>query len=391
MAKAPGTIRQRGNGWQVIIRVKGERHQFGPRSDPFLGADPTAKEVDEWVWRKHAELKTAAKRDVEGFPDSVHFSELVAQYRSEEMPMLAEGTQRAYEETLRPVEEYFVGTLGDPLLTSIRKRHIKAYLSWRRVNRRNGKEPLSNRTLVKDRAVLHRIFDAAEDWEYREGNPVGKVKPHKCDDHDPVILSADQYEALLLECEQTGPILHLYTLFLGETGARAYSEALHLQWEDVDLEDRYVRLVSGRDGHRLKSGKSRWTPMTPRLRQAMREHFAAFRFAAYDGCRSPWVFHHSQSRVPVFNAGDRIKDLRSGFDKAVKRAGLPNGFRRHDLRHRRVTTWLAEGKSAVIVQKAMGHSDLQTTMGYAHLVKEDLRCLVDDGSEETVGAEKRRG
>ena len=104
------------------------------------------------------------------------------------------------------------------------------------MNRRNGKEPLSNRTLVKDRAVLHRLFDAAEDWEYREGNPVGKVKPPKCDDHDPVILTDDQYEALLRECEHGGPMLYLYALFLGEAGPRAYSEALHIQWDDVDRE-----------------------------------------------------------------------------------------------------------------------------------------------------------
>ena len=391
MAKAPGTIRQRGNGWQVILRVNGERYQYGPRSTPFLGLDPTRKEVEEWVWREHDLLKKAAKRDVDGLPDSVHFSELLTQFRAEEMPMLSTGTQRAYEETFKPVEQYFLGALGDPLLTSIRKRHIKAYLSWRRVNRRNGKEPLSNRTLVKDRAVLHRLFDAAEDWEYREGNPVSKVKPPKCDNHDPVILTDDQYEALLHECESRGPMLHLYTLLLGEAGPRAYSEALHIQWDDVDLEGGFIWLASGRDGHRLKSGKGRWAPMTPRLQRAMRDHFAAFRFAAYDGQRSPWVFHHSQSRVPVYGAGDRLKDMRAGFDKAVQRAELPKGFRRHDLRHRRVTTWLADGKSAAIVQEAMGHSDLRTTMGYKHLSREHLRCLVESESAEVVEAKRKRG
>ncbi len=391
MAKAPGTIRQRGNGWQVIIRVNGKRHQFGPRSEPYLGIEEERSEVETWVWRKHKKLMEAAKRDADDRPASVHFSELVEQFRAEEMPMLATGTQRAYEETLRPVVEYFVGTLGDPLLTAIRKRHIKGYLSWRRVNRRDGKEPLSNRTLVKDRAVLHRLFDAAEDWEYGEGNPVRNVKRPKCDDHDAVILTDDQYEALLRECEQAGPMLHLYALLLGEAGPRAYSEALHIQFEDVDLEDGYIRLVSGRDGHRLKSGKSRFTPMTPRLRQAMRKHFAAYRFAAYDDKQSPWVFHHAQSRAPIYKAGDRLKDLRGSFDRAVKRAELPNGFRRHDLRHRRVTTWLAAGKSAALVQEAMGHSDIKTTMGYKHLLKEDLRSLVENESEQIVETKQERG
>jgi len=49
----------------------------------------------------------------------------------------------------------------------------------------------------------------------------------------------------------------------------------------------------------------------------------------------------------------------------------------HDLRHRRVTVWLAEGKPVHIVQKAMGHSDLRTTLHYEHMVDEDLLQLVE--------------
>ena len=122
--------------------------------------------------------------------------------------------------------------------------------------------------------------------------------------------------------------------------------------------------------------------MCPRLRQAMREHFAAYRFAAYGGGRSEWVFHHELSRRGVYRAGDRVKDFRTSFDKAAEDAKLPAGFRRHDLRHRRVTVWLGDGKSAALVQEAMGHSDLRTTMGYKHLAKTHLRALVDEPSVE---------
>ena len=44
----------------------------------------------------------------------------------------------------------------------------------------------------------------------------------------------------------------------------------------------------------------------------------------------------------------------------------------HDLRHRRVTTWLAAGGDAVKVKEAMGQADLRTTMGYTHLVITDV-------------------
>jgi len=64
---------------------------------------------------------------------------------------------------------------------------------------------------------------------------------------------------------------------------------------------------------------------------------------------------------------------------------LPDALHQHDLRHRRVTTWLAEGRDVVKVKEAMGHSDLRTTMGYTHLAREHLRDLVDS-SPETLTA-----
>ncbi len=56
---------------------------------------------------------------------------------------------------------------------------------------------------------------------------------------------------------------------------RCDSEALRLQWQDVDFFTGFIRVVSGRDGHRTKTGKSRDIPMTPRLTAALRDYFAA--------------------------------------------------------------------------------------------------------------------
>jgi integrase len=64
----------------------------------------------------------------------------------------------------------------------------------------------------------------------------------------------------------------------GETGLRCESEALWLRWEDVDLDQKFLHVVSGRGGHRVKSGRSRFVPMTARLLAAFKEHFARFRF-----------------------------------------------------------------------------------------------------------------
>jgi integrase len=39
---------------------------------------------------------------------------------------------------------------------------------------------------------------------------------------------------------------------------------------------------------------------------------------------------------------------------------------------------LAEGKSAALVQEAMGHSDIRVTLQYSHLAREHLKALVSD-------------
>jgi integrase len=232
--------------------------------------------------------------------------------------------------------------------------------------------------VAKDRVVLHVLFSFGEELEIVEGNPVTSTTAPKGDKREPLIIDADGYENLLEACDpEARPMLWLYVLTLGETGLRCDSEALWLRWEDVDLERGFLTVESVRKGRRTKSGRVRRVPMTARLRDAMREHMAAFRLRAYHGERTPWVFHHELDRRHAL-AGSRLGGLRRAFASAVERAGLPSDLRQHDLRHRRVTTWLQDGKPMHLVQRAMGHSTIRVTEGYSHLVDNDLVALVEE-------------
>ncbi len=115
----------------------------------------------------------------------------------------------------------------------------------------------------------------------------------------------------------------------------------------------------------------------------MREHFARYRFVAYNGKQTLWVFHHTQTRRH-HQAGQRIRSLYHAFKTAAKRAKLPPELVQHDLRHRRITVWMAEGKNPVLVKEAVGHADLRTTMAYTHLAREHLRGLVDEPPPEEL-------
>ncbi len=372
----PGSIERHRSRLRVRLCVGGRRYRF-------TLATSDRREAEQFARTKYAELERQFGRRRDGFPGPVLVSELLAQFEVEEMATKAPGCQRSYAASVKPIRLYFEHELGDPTVDRIRGGDVEGFLTWRRGHRITTTEagalaavsaPVHARTVAKDRAVLHAVFAMAERREYRDGNPVARTKPPKYDPREAVILSDAQYAQLLEACG--GSILRLYVLLLGETGARDESEALWLCWEDIDLDGGFVRFASGRNGHRTKSGQGRWTPVTPALAAAMRAHFAAHRLSG----RSEWVFHHVRTRRQ-YREGERIKSLRTAVLRAAKRANLPGGWHLHDLRHRRVTTWLAAGKDVVKVKEAVGHADLRTTMGYTHLAREHLRDLVVDRAE----------
>ena len=129
--------------------------------------------------------------------------------------------------------------------------------------------------------------------------------------------------------------------------------------------------------------------MTPRLRAALLEHQIRYKGAVYGGEPSPWLFHHERRNRKAM-PGDRIVSKRAALISAVKRAKIPygrdRGFVTHDLRHRRVTEWLADDRNPAKVQSAIGHKHAATTAWYTHLVKEHLRSLVDDESASAEAA-----
>lgn len=371
--KHPGSIHKRGDSWRVQVMVDGRRERVTVTGDYDDAVDK--------AWECYNRLKDGGGL----VRDAMPMSELLDHFKKHELPSLAPNTQRTYRHSLKAFRTFFAKLKGDPKARDVGSKLVKRFLHWRRHHSPDGskrKKPLAPRTVAKDRTVLHRVLEEAVTLEVATSNPVARVDAPKGDGREPIILTDDQYEKLLDKSEHR-PMLWLYILVLGETGVRCDSEALWLRWEDVDLESGLLTVESVRKGRRTKSGKSRKVPMTKRLREAMREHMATYRMKLYDGERTKWVFHHPHRRRRA-KAGERIGSLRRGFEAAVERAKLPEDLNQHDLRHRRVTTWLAEGKPAHIVQKAMGHSDLRTTLHYEHLVPDDLLQLVDEPDDEEL-------
>jgi len=330
------------------------------------------REAGEWAARKQEELEQQLDRRGQGYPEPLRMSELFDRFEREWMPGTAAATQNSYRDSLKVLRPWFVDELHDPTVDRVRAGDVAAFMTWRRSHRLRGKAPISARTLQRDRAVLHAVFGWADRLEMREGNPVERVPAPKVAPRNAVILTEPQYSALVTAC--TDPFVQLYVIVVAEGGLRNESEALWLRWEDVDFEAGFLHVGAT---HATKTGRDRHVPLSPRLATALKQHFARFRFAAYDGEPTPWLFHHVDSSARQ-RAGGRIGSLRRAVKLAATGAKLPPTFRLYDLRHRRATTLLAKGHNMALVQKLMGHANVRTTQLYAHLVREDLTQLVTE-------------
>lgn len=400
----PGSIRRRGRGWQVRLKFAGREYPYvveGSRAD-----------AEEFARLEYERLKERQQRVTRGLPGRVRFSTLLKEFRELVMGDLKTSTAEAYEDTLKVLEIYFCGRLleggstegpfapnPDPWIDDLMTPDWTRFLVWRRRYRlgqpltktvsgrsraRSGTTPdkpkeVSARTVQKDRAVANRLMAWARRQGYCTTNSVADTESPQVAEREPVILSGKQFESLLEAASKSRqPMLWIYVLALNELGARSESEVLWLRWQDLDFEGGFVRIWSNEaQGHTTKGNRSRHVPMTPRLRQALLEHAATFQTANYDGKRSPWVFHHVVTRRH-HRAGDRISSLRGSFNNAVARSNLPKELVQHDLRHRRVTTWIAAGRDIAKVQAAVGHADIRTTLRYTHLVREHLLSLVQE-------------
>src|SRR6266849_1986293 len=250
----PGSIEVHRQRLRVRLCVGGRRYRFTLKTTD-------RREAEQFARDKYADLQRDRRRQIQGYPGPVRVSSLIDSFESEEMPTKAPGCRRSYAASVKPIRLFFVGQLGDPTVDQVRAGDIESFLTWRRGHRITTKADdevvaiagkVQERTVAKDRAVLHAIFAMAERREYRDGNPVARTRAPKYDPRHPVILSDTEYQRLLEKC--VDPIVRLYVLVLGETGARDESEALWLRWDDIDLEEGFMHIASGSNGHRTKTG-----------------------------------------------------------------------------------------------------------------------------------------
>ncbi|OPY72524.1 MAG: Tyrosine recombinase XerC [Syntrophorhabdus sp. PtaU1.Bin050] len=162
-------------------------------------------------------------------------------------------------------------------------------------------------------------------------------------------LTEEEMERLLSECNL--PYLKMGVTIALETGLREHG-CFTLKWRG-EIDDTGIH-------KEVKAGKLVHIPLTKTLKTALDEYK-----------KSSVVI--SQYVIPdPKNPSAPCPFPKTAWQLALKRAKIED-FRFHDLRHTFATHFLLRGGKIENLQHILGHSDIQQTMKYAHIVDEYKR------------------
>jgi integrase/recombinase XerD len=175
----------------------------------------------------------------------------------------------------------------------------------------------------------------------------------------PEVLTRDEARHLLAAPNPYYPTglrdLCMMKLMLN-SGLRA-SEVLDLAWRDVDLQTGRLTVRRGKgDKDRQVWVNESTLALMRRWRERSPE--SAYCFPTLKGTRI-----HGQA-------------LREMMKRRGAKAGIAKGVHPHMLRHTYATELYRETKDIRLVQKALGHATLATTMIYTHIVDDDMESAM---------------
>jgi integrase len=208
---------------------------------------------------------------------------------------------------------------------------------------------------------------AATDWGLREGNPCTGIKRFPEPKRERFFTDGelarigDALATAERECAEVPGFILLVRL-LATTGMRL-GEVLGLQWSDVDLPGRAVRLSNAKGGPRTV-------------------HLGAAAVTILDAAKESrgQVVHGPNPAMPL-----TATTSENAWRRLRKRAGIPDG-RLHDLRHTTGTFAALSGANAFVVRDLLGHRTLAMTGRYVERAADMVRATADAVSNRVAAA-----
>lgn len=311
----------------------------------------TEHEAEQYCIYRLNELKRRAERREAGELEEMTINEACSQFWEENGQFQR---SNAIDERLRTLVDFFH---ENTLLSQIDEPAVNRFVQ---IKRRKLKPATVNRYLQDLSSVLHKARDV---WKVKTNvvsvykfllkTPKENVKFFEPEEIDELIKRAPEHLKKII-------LVALYT------GLRK-SNVLSLRWEQVDFKNNLIS-VKVKDCT-TEDGRAFTIPIIPKLKEVLDE---------IPRSKDGFVFHYN---------GKPIKDIKKSwtslfeakFDKDGKCVQNEIAYRNfHTLRHTCGTWIYRKTKDLRVVQKVLGHSDIKTTLKYAHVVMDEERRALEE-------------
>ena len=265
------------------------------------------------------------------------------------------------------------------LLTDITDADVIKLVAWRRGHRRTvhrkqtrvegqlSRHPPLVAPATVNRStteVLKKLFTFAKREGVRfEHEPAWKT--HMLPEPEERFRELKQHEAEAIEAEVRDDYAALFR-FVRDSGLRQ-NEAVLLKWSEVDFD-------AGRITKTGKGGRLISIQITPSIHNTLwtlQGHHEQFVFTYQAARTSKRAGVVEGKRYPM-----TISGVKSCWKRMRARAGV-EGFRFHDYRHDFATKLLRESKNLKLVQRALNHRNIKTTLKYAHVSDDEVAAAME--------------
>lgn len=268
------------------------------------------------------------------------------------------------------VSRHIIPSIGKIRMEKLTPTDVRALLRAKSVEVSARGRPLSPRTVQYIHSVLRRALEQARRDELLVRNVAALVTPPRGVSKEVQPLTPEDARKLL-HATRDDRLYPLYAVAVA-LGLRR-GEALALRWEDVDLENRTLRVAGTLQ--RVNGQLSISEPKTARSRrviplpQVCVDALTAHRARQCEERHAAAVWPHPEL-VFTTSVGTPIepRNLVRHFQQTCERTGIGK-YRFHDLRHTCASLLLAQGVEPRVIMDTLGHSVISTTLNlYTHVM-----------------------
>ena len=202
--------------------------------------------------------------------------------------------------------------------------------------------------------LLSHMLNIAIEWDLVKENPLRGIKKYP-EERRNVFLNFEQIEHLIKVLNKDGSLSSMAIKMMILTGARK-SEVLNATFDQFDLINHYWN----KPYNSTKQRKTHTVPMSDKVIEIVT------------------LLRKKQSGKYLFAnfKGQPMQDIKKKWQKIRLEINMPH-LRLHDLRHSFASFMANKGIPVRLISELLGHSNIQTTLRYAHVFDKSLKKAVN--------------